>query len=839
MNCLQTWNAGNTSRLRKCVLIIASAAGLGLTLPSAPAIAQDEEGALAVEEIVVTARRREEELQDVPVSLTYFDQKQLNNVNMFQAGDIAKYTPSLQVNNRFGADTTTFAIRGFTQELRTTASVGVYFAEVVAPRGANTQTSGDGAGPGDMFDLENIQVLKGPQGTLFGRNTTGGAVLLTPKKPTDKFEGYGEVSYGKYDMQRLQGVLNIPVSDNFRMRFGVDQQRRDGYLDNFSGIGPDDYGDVDYVALRASFVWDITDDLENYTILKASDSDNNASPYSVFLCNSAATLGRVFCAPDLARRRAAGHTDFYDVYNFVPDSHSEQEQWQVINTTTWKVNDRLTVKNILSYVELETRMNFALYGTDWRSPDLLLTGAPNPSAGQPITFQVVNSRSDLPTTDQRSFVEELQLQGTAFDDRLTWQAGAYFERSKPIGQSGSYGPAMISCDPSTIGSADPGQWRCNDLLRALFFQPIPQGSVNSQPGGVTYKNQAIYAEGTYEFTDQWSMTLGLRYTEDETQGWVQETTYYFPGTTAGGYFPFNATSSYTGHPHTRSDAATGVAGVQYKPTEDLMLYGKYSRGYRQGSVNVASVPAFNVHGPETVDTYEIGAKGSFGGPVPGTFNIAAFYNDFEDQQLQFGYQRTNGVGSTSILNAGQSTLSGIEADATFLLTEDFNINISYAYLYSEIDKLVTPGDLYTLAELQALGIRSIPSYSVARDEPLPGTPENKLVATANYRLPVDANLGEVTASMTYIYTDDTQWLAPRTPTGAVSSPLYQLDSYSLFNFSLNWEKIAGSPVDMLLFVTNAFDEEYESYVTGNWGSGLEIGRLGEPRMYGVRLRYNF
>ncbi|HHX83305.1 MAG TPA: TonB-dependent receptor plug domain-containing protein, partial [Pseudomonadaceae bacterium] len=264
--------------------MMASAMGL-LTLPAAPVLAQ--QGMMALEEIIVTARRREERLQDVPVSMTVLNQQQMDNANIFNAADLATYTPSLQANNRFGSDATNFAIRGFSQELRTTASVGVYFAEVVAPRGANTVQSGDGAGPGDFFDLENVQVLKGPQGTLFGRNTTGGAVLLSPKKPTDEFEGYAEVSIGNYDMKRAQGVINIPVSDNFRMRFGVDQQTRDGYLKNISGIGPKDFADTDYLSLRGSFVWDITDSLENYTIVKYSESQNNGAPYSLFACNMA------------------------------------------------------------------------------------------------------------------------------------------------------------------------------------------------------------------------------------------------------------------------------------------------------------------------------------------------------------------------------------------------------------------------------------------------------------------------------------------------------------------------------------------------------------------------
>ena len=142
-------------------------------------------------EIIVTARRTEERLQDVPISITVYNQQQISNRNITNAADLATFTPSLSANTNFGQENSSFAIRGFTQDAGTQPSVATYFADVVAPRGPTQGTqAGDGAGPGSFFDLQNIQVLKGPQGTLFGRNTTGGAVLFVPQKPTSEFGGY-------------------------------------------------------------------------------------------------------------------------------------------------------------------------------------------------------------------------------------------------------------------------------------------------------------------------------------------------------------------------------------------------------------------------------------------------------------------------------------------------------------------------------------------------------------------------------------------------------------------------------------------------------------------------
>ncbi len=177
-----------------------------------PAYAQGEAGAGELENIIVTARRVEERVQDVPISITVFNQQQLTKQNVVNSSDLAAFTPSLSANSNFGNENSSFAIRGFVQDLGTLPSVGVYFADVVAPRGSSNGSFpvGDGAGPGSFFDLQNVQVLKGPQGTLFGRNTTGGAVLLVPQRPTHELGGYVQASAGNLDMQRLLLALIAP-----------------------------------------------------------------------------------------------------------------------------------------------------------------------------------------------------------------------------------------------------------------------------------------------------------------------------------------------------------------------------------------------------------------------------------------------------------------------------------------------------------------------------------------------------------------------------------------------------------------------------------------------------
>src|SRR5690349_18626830 len=172
---------------KQYILLATSAMGLGV---AAPLWAQQSTEGAGAGDIIVTARRTEERLQDVPISITVLSQGTIAQRNIYSTADLGNYVPSLSVNQQFGPEKSSFVIRGFTQAYHTAPTVGVYFADVIAPRALGPTTSGNGAGVGSVNDLENIQVLKGPQGTLFGRNTTGGAILLVPHKPTDKFEGY-------------------------------------------------------------------------------------------------------------------------------------------------------------------------------------------------------------------------------------------------------------------------------------------------------------------------------------------------------------------------------------------------------------------------------------------------------------------------------------------------------------------------------------------------------------------------------------------------------------------------------------------------------------------------
>ncbi|MET0239428.1 MAG: TonB-dependent receptor [Sphingobium sp.] len=787
-------------------------------------------------DIVVTARRVEERLQDVPISITVFNQQQLTNRNIVSAGDLSTYTPSLTTNSRFGSESTSFALRGFTQEGPTSPSVGVYFAEVVSPRAQGTVTSGNGAGPGAFFDLQNVQVLKGPQGTLFGRNTTGGAVLLVPQKPTGRLEGYVEGSLGNYDMKRIQAVVNVPVLDTLRVRVGVDRQTRDGYLNNVSGVGPEDFGDTNYTAVRVSTVADLSPNLENYFVGSYAVSNTNGFMPRMFVVSNPTG----YRAANYAAQIAATSGDYYNVANGSPYAFHHSKQWQLINTTTWRASDNITIKNIASYAEFRLAEASSIYGDSGLEP-----GSNPPAYHYAITIIPGPSGN---TVAQSTFTEELQLQGRTPDDGLTYQLGAYLELAEPLGGFQSAQNAQF------LRCVDIRSFRCEDVRG----RSTPNGAGGNLEGRVgsssfsqakyRFRNLGLYAQGTFKLTDSLSVTAGVRYTSDVTSGLGQGYKANYPAPNTPVFSCTNpvplvqgGTSAQIQADPTRcnlsrrvsSNKPTWLIDVDYKPGEDILLYAKYARGYRQGSINVNSY-GLETWGPEKVDTYEIGAKTSFRGAVRGTFNVAAFYNDFSNQQLQVGTTACTAaelvtkpaqcpflaVPTAGIANGGKSTIKGVEVDASITPFTGFTVDVGYAHLDTELKSITLPP-----APVGFTALSTPPAGG-----PLPLTPRNKYSATASYSLPLDDNVGRIALAATFTH-QDSSFGSP------TSAPQFQwLPPQDNLNLNLNWNNVAGGPVDLGLFVTNVTKERFHLMTLGQ-SFGFDALITNQPRMFGARLKY--
>jgi iron complex outermembrane receptor protein len=776
--------------------------------------------AQADDAIIVTARRVEERLQDVPISMSVVDQERLAKANIVNATDLAKVVPGLSVQSRYSPEMSTFSIRGFSQELRTSASVGTYFADVVSPRGGGgSLQGGDGAGAAYLFDLQNVQVLKGPQGTLFGRNTTGGAVVLVPRKPTSRFEGYVEGSLGNYDMKRMQAVVNIPISSDARLRLGVDRMTRDGYLHNVSGIGPSRFSDVDFLALRASFVADLASNLESYTIGTFFESDHAPVAPQLIRGNPAIPVFGPAAVAQVNRLNASG--DPYQVEQKLANPRSWTQQWQLINTMTWRASDDLTIKNIASYSEFRQILRSDVFGTNFQFTP---PGGTVPTGYYSTSFSF-NSNNAY-TNDQRNFTEELQFQGMAADGKLNWQAGLYYESSTP-------GSFIGSAAPSSGSVCAFGAFEVTEDLRCLGG-----GTVSNPLGKIKYINMGAYAQGTYAVTDQLKLTAGVRYTYDRTRGISIARRWTFVPTTNPLAFvppsPPTCSPLYPA-PDCRIDSATSskkptwTLNIAYNPLDDVMLYATYSRGYRQGAASPFSSATAQTFDPETVDSYELGAKTSFRGDVSGRFNIAGFYTKLKNQQLQYGLLSTSGNGSaTSIFNAGRSRMYGFEMDSSLNFFDFFRLDGSAVYLNSKLQSATTPPPIP--------GYEVVLPSAVVGDE-LAYSPKWTANLSGTIMLPVSESLGKVELGATYRYQSS---FATAASSASPMGTSLRASQVSQLDLNFDWKDIAGYPVDLSLFATNVTKQKTYVLITPLFGSfGFDVANLGEPRMYGLRLKVRF
>jgi iron complex outermembrane receptor protein len=386
----------------------------------------------------------------------------------------------------------------------------------------------------------------------------------------------------------------------------------------------------------------------------------------------------------------------------------------------------------------------------------------------------------------------------------------------------SIGPVLINC-------SDVYALQCFDIVGALAGLQGAIGSVGLKHSTITYRNLAIYGQATYALSDQLKITGGLRYTSDRTRATSDFFTYRFPApntpvASCAGAFRSLADSCVQSF-RQDSDAPTWLVDLDYTPRQGVLAYAKYARGYRQGDIAPFGADGYTTFGPEHVDAYELGAKTSFQGRVPGSLDVALFYNNFKDQQIQVGFTGPTATPNVGTVNAGKSRIWGLELEATASPVRGLMLDVAYTYLNSKLESLApivfVPGSGYDATQ---------PSSTPG--DPLPFTPKNKVTAGVTYALPIDEKVGKLSIGADYVYTDP-QLLVSGSPFGW--SP-----AYGLLNLHLDWTSIAGRPVDAAFFMTNATNKFYWVNITDLYSSvGFVPRYLGEPRMFGFRLRARY
>lgn len=309
--------------------------------------------------------------------------------------------------------------------------------------------------------------------------------------------------------------MNLSIAETFKMRLAVDRNERDGHLKNVSGIGADELGSVDYISARLSSLWNVTEDIDNYTILSLIDSESSGFSSQLYACNAgyASDLSNFFlvfagalhvpaCQAQLERQAAAGQDGFYDLVSTIKTPKTDIREKRLINTLTWNLSEDVTLKNVLAYAHLHTENGSDIFGTQFRYnvpllnlptidiPGLGTIGGPialdpNPAREFKTGVSVVNP--DIPVTSQETYVVELQLQGTSFDGGLEWQGGLYYESSRPDGYSGNNSAGLVSCNLASLEGDEDG-FDCFDLLAGQV------GGVLVQYFKTLYLNRAIYSQ---------------------------------------------------------------------------------------------------------------------------------------------------------------------------------------------------------------------------------------------------------------------------------------------------------------------------------------------------------
>jgi iron complex outermembrane receptor protein len=780
--------------------------------PQAPEASNEGGGSKrSIEEVVVTARRVEESQQNVPVAITALSAEALEREQINTAQDLQGRIPSLSLAGT-GAQRNSESptVRGQGASFGASPGVVMYYAEVPLP--ADFPQNGQG-GPGKFFDIANMQLLKGSQGTLFGRNTTGGAILLEPHKPENSFDASLAAQGTNYEGQTYEGILNLPIiDDKLLMRAGMQYVYRDGFTQDIETGGAVD--NKHYWTARLGLTWRPTDKIENYLLGYYTDSADNGTGTVVQGINSSGLnyeflyqIYNLFKLPiptsqaDIAAFQQRADALKIGCFEFNLTAHStncgkdivaEQQARGIRSIDTslapmdmiktaaaidqfrLDLTDKLALRNIASFTHFEHTYNWDADGSRAKMQDL---ATPDGSHGYDIS----------------QATDELQLQGNTLNDRLKYVVGGYYQRILPAGTMGQY--------ISALGITLP-----------------------TEEYSVSQKSYAPYAQGTYDLgglfnsLEGLNLTAGLRYTTDS-----------FDGSSGAG-----SVEHSTG---TQSRALTYTAGLDYKLGTNL-FYGKISHGYKAGGFSAtAVVPSDYTFKPEYVTNYEIGQKSDFEiGDAPIRVNAALYYTDYTDMQ-RGGIDKSGFSLGSAIFTAGRASIYGLELETMAEPVEGFRLAANYAYAYGRYNQFNLPNNSDN-PQLDCTG-NLVPQGQVEQLDcvPFQATPRHQASLTSSYEFPVDRSLGMVDGSVTYAWTDR-QYSSPYSLPEA--EPGAWLGSFGLLNANLSWRSILRSSFDVNVFGTNLTDRDYRVSNSNVWNLAYYQSSIyGEPRIFGARLTYHW
>jgi iron complex outermembrane recepter protein len=773
------------------VLAYANAPALAQTAPqSAPAEPEPTGG---VADIVVTAQKRTERLQDTPISITAVTGETLANRGTGTIASLGNMTPNLVYNTTAPVSGVSSGavvfIRGVGQtdfQLTTDPGVGTYLDGVYVARSVG--------GVLDVVDVERVEVLRGPQGTLFGRNTIGGAISIISRKPGSERVFSGALTLGSRHRVDARVSVDLPLSNGLGFNLVGSSKRQGGYVRGL--LDNRDLGNISRQSFRATLVYDNDGPFRATLAADYTHIDEQ---------NAASKLVGISSLPpgsptrtDFVFNRNTGRVDTVNVavppgapslvwlYNNadvpVLGVTPYDGRWVTpsLDTTfaTGPNGTRLNVWGVAGTLEYDIGGATLKSISSYRHT----SGSFNRDAdGSPAAVTHTQNFDYR----QKQFSEELQITGQAFDRRLSYAAGVYY-----FDESG------------------------NDLLTVTL--PVAFGLVRN----FTYvdnKSYAAYAQATFKITPTLGITGGVRYTKDEkgyrvpVGGGAIVNGFAAVFGPAGTVTPFFAPGSYK-----RSFENTSFrAGIDWKPVSDLLLYASYSEGFKSGGFNtryLAPVPSAISYNPELLTTYEAGAKVDlFDRKL--RINTAAFHSKYNDIQLTVYDQ-----GAPITRNGGSAEINGLEVEVTAVPVRSLTLSGGFGYLDAKYKRV--PALIPTIATDQQITLAT----------KLAKTPEWTANARAEYRVPVTDSTDIVVAG-DWFYTSTVE-------NDAVNSKFLRQPSYSLFNASIGLDFSSGRYA-ITAFVNNISDKRVIESGDSNYSIGFHEANFNRPREGGVTFKAKF
>jgi len=729
--------------------------------PDTPAPIFAEGDDASVTDIVVTATKRTERLQDVPLSVAAFSGEVIDRLGVEQAGDLAAQTPGFNVQGPYTSAKPQFSIRGIVNNAvnaNGVPAVGVYIDEVYlnSPITQGLPT----------YDLERVEVLRGPQGTLFGANTTGGAISFVSRRPdpADGFNGFIEAGLGNYGLRNVAGAIGLPIGDTAAIRLSGYYDDVDGYRRNTLTGSRQNFHET--LALRGQISWEVTPDLKarfsfNYHKTDADiayEQQGAQDPVTFAPCSSSSVLADR-CIDFFGYSEKAVNDDFYSALSII-DSMDRTEV----------KGGALTIDWTLPFATLTSIS--ALYHNEYDSfEDLSMS----PFDNALLQYQ----------SSGRQITQELRLTSAA-QGPLKWIVGLYYlsEDSQEFEVVHGYSLAGF------FGGARAAAFKTYDL---------------------DTKDYAAFADGSYEIVPGLTLRAGLRYTRETKEMDFYRAYSLTPGISASpvGQDFINNNLLFAEVDVSRNakwSEFSGRASLDYKISDDVMVYGSYARGFRGGNFNMTSQSNGEVVDPEFVDTIEAGLKSQLLDRLL-RFNLSGYYSKYDDQQV------TTVRGAAVILsNAASSTIYGLEAELQATPMTGLLLSAGTSLMHAEFDEFID-------------------SQGIDRSgNRLENTPSTTFNALARYEYPE-------TTRGTFAVQVDTSYKSGHF-LDLSNKPESRQDAYWLLNSRL--EFIANNGFELALWAKNITGTKY--YV--NWFDGVNFtgGNMystGRPTTYGITGKFKW